>query len=110
MLAGFKRYIALIGLVLILFLSGNMYYQRTQLQKLRTENKAQQAIIAEQQKLNQTLQQNLDKERQAVEVQQKVINQLKTESEVKREKVKVILQKEPCAARRLPRGVVSQLQ
>lgn len=77
---------------------------------LRTENLTQAQTIAEQATVNQALTVQLEQEIEAVRHQQAITIELRKQAEVKRESIKTILVKEPCARVPMPRAVIEQLQ
>lgn len=101
--------IAKILIVLTACLMVAVFYQSNQIDKLTAENRQQSELISQQQTVNQQLTVQIEQERQAVISQQKFATALRNQMESKREQVKTILVKEPCAATALPRGVIEQL-
>lgn len=97
-------------IILILCLGVWLGYQSHQISNLRATNQAQAQIIKQQQLTNQQLSNQLEEERQAIERQQQITNQIRKESEGKREKVKLILEHEDAAKTLLPNSVLEQLQ
>lgn len=77
---------------------------------LRAENLTQAQTIVEQATVNQALMVQLEQEIEAVRHQQAITIELRKQAEVKRESIKTILVKEPCANTAMPRAVIKQLQ
>ena len=77
---------------------------------LRAENLTQAQTIIEQEQANANLTIQLEQEIEAVRNQQTIANELRKQAEVKRESIKTILVKEPCARVPMPSAVIGQLQ
>ena len=77
---------------------------------LRAENLTQAQTIVEQEQANANLTIQLEQEIEAVRNQQEIVIELRKQAEVKRESIKTILVKEPCARVPMPRAVIEQLQ
>ena len=77
---------------------------------LRAENLTQAQTIVEQEQANANLTIQLEQEIEAVRHQQEIVIELRKQAEVKRESIKTILVKEPCARVPMPRTVIEQLQ
>lgn len=113
MLAGFTKAITfiVIGLsVVVLSLGGWIFYQSQTIDELKTEVKAKDSLIAEQEVVNQALITQLEAEKQAVENQQKIANELKAQMETERENVKTALIKEPCGSVAIPSAVIDSIK
>ena len=80
------------------------------LKKLAQENVEQKLLIEEQATVNQALTVQLEQEIEAVRHQQAIVIELRRQAEVKRESIKTILVKEPCARVPMPRTAIEQLQ
>ena len=78
--------------------------------QLRAENLTQAQTIVEQEQANANLTIQLEQEIEAVRNQQEIVIELRKQAEVKRESIKTILVKEPCARVPMPRAVIEQLQ
>lgn len=98
------------GVVVVIGISSAFIHQRSMMNRLIKENAEQKTLIAEQQLANQQLSTQLEKERQAVEIQQRIANELRQKVETKRESIKKILVKEPCANTDMPNSVIEQLR
>lgn len=77
---------------------------------LRAENLTQAQTIVEQEQANANLTIQLEQEIEAVRHQQAIVIELRRQAEVKRESIKTILVKEPCARVPMPRAAIEQLQ
>jgi hypothetical bacteriophage protein len=77
---------------------------------LRAETLTQAQTIIEQEQANANLTIQLEQEIEAVRNQQTIANELRKQAEVKRESIKTILVKEPCARVPMPSAVIGQLQ
>ena len=91
--------------VVILGLCVGLWGQHQTVLHLRAENLTQAQTIAEQATVNQ-----LELEIEAVRHQQAITIELRKQAEVKRESIKTILVKEPCARVPMPRTAIEQLQ
>lgn len=98
------------GVVVVIGVSSAFIHQRSLMNRLIKENAEQKTLIAEQQLANQQLSTQLEQERQAVEIQQQIANELRQKVEMKRESIKKILVKEPCANTDMPNSVIEQLR
>lgn len=98
------------GVVVVIGVSSAFIHQRSIMNRLIKENAEQKLLIAEQQLANQQLSTQLKQERQAVEIQQQIANELRQKVEKKRESIKKILVKEPCANTDMPNSVIEQLR
>lgn len=101
--------------VYILIVLGAIYvfslgWQQMRISTLEAENSTQAQTIIQLELEQETLHQALMEEKQAIEQQQKLTNELKAKAETKREKVRVIFKDSPCANTDLPSGVIEQLQ
>lgn len=68
---------------------------------LRAENLTQAQTIVEQEQANANL---------TIQLEQEIVIELRKQAEVKRESIKTILVKEPCARVPMPRTAIEQLQ
>lgn len=107
---GLRSALIVSGVVVVIGVSSAFIHQRSVMNRLIKENAEQKMLIAEQQLANQHLNTQLEQERQAVEIQQRIANELRQKVETKRESIKKILVKEPCANTDMPRTVIEQLQ
>ncbi|WP_373766377.1 DUF2570 family protein [Glaesserella sp.] len=105
----FNRFSQILGVV-ILGLCVWLWFQRQIISDLTAENLAQAQTIEQQQEANHKLTMQLQQERQAVEYQQNIANKLRKQVEQSNERIKTILQQEPCGVTALPRPVVDELK
>ena len=94
----------------ILGLCVGLWGQHQTVLHLRAKNLTQAQTIAEQATVNQALTVQLELEIEAVRHQQAMTIELRKQAEVKRESIKTILVKEPCARVPMPRTAIEQLQ
>lgn len=109
MLGGFTKSIS-ISLAAVLSLGCWIFYQSQTIAELNAEVKAKDLLIAEQEVVNQALSTQLEEEKQAVENQQQIANELKAQMETERENVKTILIKEPCGGVAMPNAVIDSIK
>lgn len=96
--------------VIILGLCFGLWFQSQKLTHLKAENLTQAQTIEH---LNNSVEQmsnQLEQEKQAVEYQQKITNELKAQMETERENVKTILIKEPCGGVAMPNAVIDSIK
>lgn len=86
------------------------WYQGQKVDSLKAENHAQAQTILQLEQNQQRLTQQLVMEREAVEQQQRLSSQFRAKAEQSREKVKVILQKEPCGVTAMPSDVIDSIK
>ena len=96
--------------VVILGLCVGLWGQHQTVLHLRAENLTQAQTIVEQEQANANLTIQLEQEIEAVRHQQAIVIELRKQAEVKRESIKTILVKEPCARVPMPRTAIEQLQ
>ncbi|QIM63159.1 hypothetical protein A1D29_07625 [Pasteurellaceae bacterium Orientalotternb1] len=94
----------------ILGLGSWLWIQGQVLSSLKAENQTQAQTISQLEQNQERLNQQLIAEQQAVEKQQRIANELKAKSEQSREKVRIILQKEPCANTAMPSDVTDSIK
>ena len=107
---GLRNALIVGGMVIVLGGAGSFFHQNNMLKKLAQENVEQKLLIAEQATVNQALTVQLEQEIEAVRHQQAMTIELRKQAEVKRESIKTILVKEPCARVPMPRTAIEQLQ
>lgn len=107
---GLRNALIVGGMVIVLGGAGAFFHQNNMLKKLAQENVEQKLLIEEQATINQALTFQLEQEIEAVRHQQAITIELRKQAEVKRESIKTILVKEPCANTAMPRAVIEQLQ
>lgn len=94
----------------ILGLSIWSWWQSSEIDSLQATNQAQAQTILQLEQNQERLNQQLIAEQQAVEKQRQITHELKTKSEKSREKVRIILQKEPCANTPMPSDVTDSIK
>lgn len=107
---GLRNALIVGGMVIVLGGAGAFFHQNNMLKKLAQENVEQKLLIEEQATVNQALTVQLEQEIEAVRHQQAITIELRKQAEVKRESIKTILVKEPCARVPMPRAAIEQLQ
>ena len=107
---GLRNALIVGGMVIVLGGAGSFFHQNNMLKKLAQENVEQKLLIEEQATINQALTVQLEQEIEAVRHQQAITIELRKQAEVKRESIKTILVKEPCARVPMPRTAIEQLQ
>jgi hypothetical protein len=107
---GLRNALIVGGMVIVLGGAVSFFHQNNMLKKLAQENVEQKLLIEEQATINQALTVQLEQEIEAVRHQQAIVIELRRQAEVKRESIKTILVKEPCARVPMPRAVIEQLQ
>ena len=107
---GLRNALIVGGMVIVLGGAGSFFHQNNMLKKLAQENVEQKLLIEEQATVNQALTVQLEQEIEAVRHQQAIVIELRKQAEVKRESIKTILVKEPCARVPMPRTAIEQLQ
>lgn len=85
-------------------------YQYQKINSLMAKTRTQAQAIYQLEQNQSRLNQQLRAEQQAVEEQRKVANALRIKSEQSREKVRVILQKEPCGHTAMPVDVINSIK
>lgn len=96
--------------MVILGLCSWLWIQGQILSSLKAENQMQAQTISQLEQNQERLNQQLQAEQQAVEKQRQITHELKTKSEQSREKVRIILQKEPCANTVMPSDVTDSIK
>ena len=107
---GLRNALIVGGMVIVLGGAVSFFHQNNMLKKLAQENVEQKLLIEEQATVNQALTVQLEQEIEAVRHQQAMTIELRKQAEVRRESIKTILVKEPCARVPMPRTAIEQLQ
>ena len=107
---GLRNALIVGGMVIVLGGAVSFFHQNNMLKKLAQENVEQKLLIEEQATINQALTVQLEQEIEAVRHQQAIVIELRRQAEVKRESIKTILVKEPCARVPMPHTAIEQLQ
>lgn len=96
--------------VIILGLCFGLWFQSQKLTHLKAENLTQAQTIEQLNNAVEQMSNQLEQEKQAVEYQQKITNELKAQMETERENVKTILIKEPCGGVAMPNAVIDSIK
>lgn len=109
MFGRFKSYaIAIISLT-ILGLCGWIWHQSKDIDELRAENQVQAQTIKNQEQVNQSLKNALETERQAVEQQRVIHDEIKQASQDKIQVVRKIIKTQPCYSTRIHDDAIERL-
>lgn len=109
MFGRFKSYaIAIISLT-ILGLCGWIWHQSKNIDELRAENQVQAQTIKSQEQVNQSLKNALETERQAVEQQRVIHDEIKQASQDKIQSVRKIIKTQPCYSTRITDDAIERL-
>lgn len=109
MFSRFKIYsIAIIALT-ILGLCGWIWHQSKNIGELRAENQAQAQTIKNQEQTNQSLKDTIEMERQAVEQQRVIHDEIKQASQDKIQAVRKIIKTQPCYSTRINDDAIERL-
>lgn len=109
MFGGFKSYaIAIISLT-ILGLCGWIWHQSKNIDELRAENKVQAQTIKNQEQVNQSLKDTIEIERQAVEQQRMIHDEIKQEAQNKVQVIRKIIKSQPCYSTRINDDAIERL-
>lgn len=109
MFGGFKSYaIAIISLT-ILGLCGWIWHQSKNIDELRAENQVQARTIKSQEQVNQSLKDTIEIERQAVEQQRVIHDEIKQASQDKIQAVRKIIKTQPCYSTRINDDAIERL-
>lgn len=99
----------LIYLAVLASLCGWIWYQHGAINDLRAENQAQASLIAEQEKVNQSLKDTIEVERQAVEQQRVINDEIKQATQDKVQVVRKIIKSQPCYNTRIYDDAIERL-
>lgn len=99
----------LIFLAVTVSLCGWIWFQRTTINDLRAENQTQANLIAEQEKVNQSLKDTIEIERQAVEQQRVIHDEIKQATQDKVQVVRKIIKSQPCYNTRIYDDAIERL-
>lgn len=98
-----------VGVVAVLCLLGVLRYQYNTIIDLRAENQTQANLIAEQEKVNQSLKDTIETERQAVEQQRVINDEIKQTTQDKVQVVRKIIKSQPCYSTRINDDAIERL-
>lgn len=99
----------LIYLAVLAGLCGWIWYQHGAINYLKAENQAQASLIVEQEKVNQSLKDTIEAERQAVEQQRAINDEIKQASQDKIQVVRKIIKTQPCYSTRINDDAIERL-
>lgn len=99
----------MIYLAVLVSLCGWIWYQHGAINDLRAENQTQASLIAEQEKVNQSLKDTIETERQAVEQQRVIHDEIKQASQDKIQAVRKIIKTQPCYSTRINDDAIERL-
>lgn len=99
----------LIYLAVLASLCGWIWYQHGAINDLRAENQTQANLIAEQEKVNQSLKDTIETERQAVEQQRVINDEIKQTTQDKVQIVRKIIKSQPCYNTRIYDDAIERL-
>lgn len=101
--------LTLIFLAVTVSLCGWIWFQRGTINDLRAENQTQANLIAEQEKVNQSLKDTIEVERQAVEQQRVINDEIKQATQDKVQAVRKIIKSQPCYNTRIYDDAIERL-
>ena len=99
----------LIFLAVTISLCGWIWFQHGTINDLRAENQTQANLIEEQEKVNQSLKDTIEIERQAVEQQRVIHDEIKQEAQNKIQVVRKIIKNQPCYNTRIHDDAIERL-
>ena len=100
----------LIYLAALAGLCGWIWFQHVAINDLRAENQAQASLIVEQEKVNQSLKDTIETERQAVEQQRVINDEIKQTTQDKVQVVRKIIKSQPCYSTRIYDDAIERLR
>lgn len=109
MVGGMVNKSTLIYLAVLASLCGWIWYQHGAINDLRAENQAQASLIVEQEKVNQSLKDTIETERQAVEQQRVINDEIKQATQDKVQVVRKIIKSQPCYNTRIYDDAIERL-
>ena len=102
--------LTLIFLAVTVSLCGWIWFQHGTINDLKAENQTQASLIAEQEKVNQSLKDTIEIERQAVEQQRAMHNEIEKASQDKIQAVRKIIKTQPCYNTRIYDDAIERLR
>lgn len=99
----------LIFLAVAVSLCGWIWFQRGTINDLKAKNQTQANLIAEQEKVNQSLKDTIETERKAVEQQRAIHDEIKQEAQNKIQVVRKIIKNQPCYNTRIYDDAIERL-
>ena len=109
MFSRFETALKLTALCLILGLCGWIWHQSKNIDELRAENQVQAQTIKSQEQVNQSLKDTIEIERQAVEQQRVIHDEIKQASQDKIQAVRKIIKTQPCYSTRINDDAIERL-
>lgn len=109
MFSRFKIYSIVIIALTILGLCGWIWHQSKNIDDLRAENQVQAQTIKSQEQVNQSLKDTIEIERQAVEQQRVIHDEIKQEAQNKIQAVRKIIKTQPCYSTRINDDAIERL-
>lgn len=109
MFSRFKIYAISSVVLTILGLCGWIWYQSKNIDELRAENQVQAQTIKSQEQVNQSLKDTIEIERQAVEQQRVIHDEIKQASQDKIQAVRKIIKTQPCYSTRINDDAIERL-
>ena len=110
MFSRFKIYAIAIITLTILGLCGWIWHQSNSIDKLRAENQVQAKTIKNQEQVNQSLKDTIEVERQAVEQQRIIHDEIKQATQDKVQVVRKIIKTQPCYSTRINDSAIERLR
>lgn len=101
--------LSLIFLAIVISLCGWIWFQHGTINDLKAKNQTQASLIAEQEKVNQSLKDTIEVERQAVEQQRAMHDEIKQASQDKIQMVRKIIKSQPCYSTRINDDAIERL-
>lgn len=99
----------LIFLAVAVSLCGWIWFQHGTINDLKAKNQTQANLIAEQEKVNQSLKDTIEIERKAVEQQRAIHDEIKQEAQNKIQVVRKIIKNQPCYNTRIYDDAIERL-
>ena len=109
MFSRFKIYAISIIALTILGFCGWIWHQSKNIDELRAENQVQAQTIKSQEQVNQSLKDTIEIERQAVEQQRVIHDEIKQASQDKIQAVRKIIKTQPCYSTRINDDAIERL-
>lgn len=109
MFSRFKIYAIAIIALTILGLCGWIWHQSKNIDELRAENQVQAQTIKSQEQVNQSLKDTIETERQAVEQQRVIHDEIKQATQDKVQIVRKIIKSQPCYNTRIYDDAIERL-
>ena len=101
--------LSLIFLAIVISLCGWIWFQRGTINDLKAKNQTQANLIAEQEQVNQSLKDMIEIERQAVEQQRVIHDEIKQAAQDKIQVVRKIIKSHPCYNTRIYDDAIERL-